>query len=251
MNLFVAVNIGNTRTSVGFIDDRGRVGRVMALATTRYAEEYASLRQQIAEGARVVCASVVPQATLALAEALGDLPIEVLAVRDDLGITFAGVNYAELGPDLFANALASWSLWGQDSLNVDLGTGSTFCVIKKGVYLGTAIVPGMELSFTALMRRAALLTEVPLAKPRRVINANTVECLQAGIYYGYLELVRGLIRRVQEEQGKLRVILTGGIGTFLQDGLGDVIDVYEPNLTLLGIWVAAKRLVSARNENGG
>lgn len=241
--MLLAVNIGNTRTNVGWLDDQGKVLSTLAVATTRHAEEYDSLAARVMPGTRVVCASVVPSATEALGKALAPrgIDVELLTPRDDLGLTFGGVDYHELGADLFANALASQWLWGKDALLVDLGTGSTFCVVKNGVYKGTTIVPGMELSFRALTSGAALLREVPLSKTPKVINVTTVECLQSGIYYGYLELVRGMIRRVQEEQGKLHVVLTGGIGAFLRDGLLDVVDIHEPNLTFIGVWLVATR----------
>jgi len=239
--MLLAVNIGNTRTNAGWVDAHGQVLCKMAVATSRHAEEYGGLISQVSPDTRVVYASVVPMATAALAKALlvRGANLELVVPRHDLGLAFGGVDYRELGADLFANALASQWLWNKDALLVDLGTGSTFCVVKDGVYRGTAIVPGMEISFRALTSGAALLREVPLAKAPRVINTTTVECLQAGIYYGYLELVRGMIRRVQQEHGKLFVVLTGGIGSFLCDGLMDVIDRYEPNLTLLGVWRAA------------
>jgi len=239
--MLLAVNIGNTRTNAGLINERGQVLSKAAVATSRHAEEYSSIVGPVMPGTRVVCASVVPMATQALAQALRphDIELELVVPRADLGLTFGGVDYRELGADLFANALASQWLWNKDALLVDLGTGSTFCVVKDGVYRGTAIVPGMEISFRALTSGAALLREVPLAKSPRVINITTVECLQSGIYYGYLELVRGMIKRVQSEQGQLFVVLTGGIGAFLCDGLGDCIDCYEPNLSLIGIWRVA------------
>ncbi len=239
--MLLAVNIGNTRTNAGWVDDHGQIVGTAAAATSRHAEEYGSLVRQVAPGTRVVCASVVPLATQALSQALAPLGIktELVIPRADLGLTFADVDYRELGADLFANALASLWLWNKDALLIDLGTGSTFCVVKKGVYRGTAIVPGMEISFRALTSGAALLREVPLRRPPRVINTTTTECLQAGIYYGYLELVRGMIRRVQQEQGTLFVVLTGGIAALLYDGLRDMVDCYEPNLTFTGIWRVA------------
>ncbi|MBT9154970.1 MAG: Type III pantothenate kinase [Firmicutes bacterium] len=254
--MLLAVNIGNTRTNAGWVDERGQIVSTAAVATSRHAEEYGSLVNQVTPGIRVVCASVVPLATEALARALLPFGIEMELVvpRADLGLTFGGVDYRELGADLFANALASLWLWNTDALLVDLGTGSTFCVVKGGVYCGTAIVPGMEISFRALTSGAALLREVPLVKPPRIINTTTVECLQSGIYYGYSELVRGMIRRVQLEQGNLLVVLTGGIGALLHDGLTDVIDCYEPNLTFTGIWrvavstAAGTRRDSTRNQ---
>jgi type III pantothenate kinase len=243
--MLLAVNIGNTRTNAGWMDEHGQVLSKMAVATSRHADEYGGLVSQVSPDTRVVCASVVPMATAALAQALltRGAKLELVVPRDDLGLAFGGVDHRELGADLFANALAALWLWNRDALLVDLGTGSTFCVVKDGVYRGTAIVPGMEISFRALTSGAALLREVPLTKAARVINTTTVECLQAGIYYGYLELVRGMIRRVQQEHGKLFVVLTGGIGSFLCDGLMDVIDRYEPNLTLIGIWRVARAAV--------
>ena len=127
--MLIAISIGNTRTNIGYLDERGRVVSVMAQATTRHADEYSGLAKQLAPLARVVCASVVPQATEALRQALLPRTMEVLAVRDDLGLAFATVNYGELGPDLYVNALASQWLWEQDCLNVDLGTGSTLSLI--------------------------------------------------------------------------------------------------------------------------
>ncbi|HSL93317.1 MAG TPA: type III pantothenate kinase [Bacillota bacterium] len=239
----MAVNINNTRTGVGFFAN-GALQESLSLPTAELISYVTALIARLSPDARIVCASVVPAMTADFAvEVAGKgFVVEALVAQEGLGISFAGVNYAELGADLFANALAVHELWGRDSLNVDLGTGSTFCVVKSGVYQGTVIVPGMELSFRALTDRAALLSEVELAKPRRIINITTTACLQAGIYYGYTELVRGMISRIQREQGKLFVVLTGGIGSFLQDELMDVVDVFEPDLSLLGIQLAAKKV---------
>lgn len=242
--MILAVNIGNTRTNAGVLSAEGTLIRNLSCYTTRTPEEYREFASTLPAGLRVLCSSVVPDATLAFADAIRPYGfcLEVVAARDDLGLRFSGLNYAELGADLFTNALASHYFWNRSVLNVDLGTGSTFCVIRDGVYLGTSIVPGMELSLRALTSSAALISTIELAKPSRVINTTTAECVQSGIYYGYLELVRGMINRVQREQGKLFVVLTGGIGSFLREELHDVVDVYEPNLTLYGLWVAAQKV---------
>jgi len=242
--MILAVNIGNTRTNAGVLSSEGTLLKNLSCNTSRSQLGYAAFAAALPVGARVLCSSVVPEATTALAEAIRPhgFALEVVTPRSDLGLSFSGLNYAELGADLFTNALASLYFWNRSVLNVDLGTGSTFCVIRDGVYLGTSIVPGMELSLRALTSGAALIKPIELAKPIKVINTTTVECVQSGIYYGYLELVRGMINRVQREQGKLFVVLTGGIGSFLREELHDVVDVYEPNLTLYGLWVAAQKI---------
>lgn len=241
--MLMAININNTRTGVGFFV-RDRLRESLSLPTAELPAHVPGLLSRLSSGARVVCASVVPAMSAVFSGELSaaGYAAEALTAQEGLGISFAGVNYTELGADLFANALAVHSIWGRDSLNVDLGTGSTFCVVKSGVYRGTVIVPGMELSFRALTDRAALLSTVELAKPERIINTTTTACLQAGIYYGYTELVRGMISRIQREHGKLFVVLTGGIGSFLKDELMDVVDVFEPDLSLLGIQLAAARM---------
>jgi pantothenate kinase type III len=240
-DLLVVVNINNTRTGYGCFNEQGELVRNGSISTSTDPSAYEEIAACTAPGMRVLCASVVPIATSALAKALAGrgLLLEELRARDDLGIHFGGLDYRELGADLFANAIAVQRIWKRDSLNVDLGTGSTFCVVRSGVYLGTTIVPGMELSLRALTDRAALLSSITLAKPEKIINTTTVECLQSGIYYGYTELVRGMVARIQKEQGKLFVVLTGGIGSFLQDELEDVVDVFDPVLTLRGIKYAA------------
>ncbi len=241
--MLVAVNINNTRTGAGLFVD-GALVESLSVPTVELLDNVPELLARLSPGARVVCASVVPAVTSEFAAALthSGFAVEALKAQEGLGISFAGVDYRELGADLFANALAVHEMWGRDSLNVDLGTGSTFCVVKSGVYRGTVIVPGMELSFRALTDRAALLSTVELTKPDRIINVTTTECLQAGIYYGYTELVRGMIARIQREHGKLFVVLTGGIGSFLRDELLDVVDVFEPELSLLGIKIAASKM---------
>lgn len=242
--MILAVNIGNTRTNAGVLSAEGSLVENLSCYTARTPEQYDEFASTLPAGVRVLCSSVVPEATLAFAHAIRPygFDLEIVAAREDLGLNFSGLNYSELGADLFTNALASQYFWNRSVLNVDLGTGSTFCVIRDGVYLGTSIVPGMELSLRALTSSAALIHPIELAKPSRVINTTTVECVQSGIYYGYLELVRGMINRVQREQGKLFVVLTGGIGSFLREELHDVVDIYEPNLTLYGLWVAAQKI---------
>ena len=205
--MILAVNIGNTRTNAGVLNNEGTLVLNLSCSTHRTPDGYSEFASTLPAGARVLCSSVVPEATRALADAIHPygFNLELVTARNDLGLSFSGLNYAELGADLFTNALASHHFWNRSVLNVDLGTGSTFCVIRDGIYQGTSIVPGMELSLRALTSGAALIRPIELAKPSRVINTTTVECVQSGIYYGYLELVRGMINRVQREQGKLYV----------------------------------------------
>ncbi|HHW98893.1 MAG TPA: type III pantothenate kinase [Firmicutes bacterium] len=245
--MLLTVNMGNTRTHAVSYQDGYRSPH-FATATTPQVEHYANWLKAISLVAptRILLASVVPPAASALAAAtreLWGLEPEVVKPREDLGVRFTTVDYKQdLGADLFVNAVVSHHDYGGNILNVDLGTASTFCVIKDGLYLGTSIVPGMELSIKAMIQGTALLKDFALQKIDKVIQDNTTACLQSGIYFGYFELVRGMIARIQQEEGPLKVVLTGGIGTFLHDELAPYVDHFRPELTLEGLRLIAQLL---------
>lgn len=245
--MLLTINMGNTRTHAVYYRGRHKSPH-FATATIPQVEHYSSWLRAIPVIAptRILLASVVPGAATALAAAateLWGLTPELVRPREDLGIRFTAVDYQhDLGADLFVNAVVSGHDYGGNILNVDLGTASTFCVIKEGLYLGTSIIPGMELSIRAMIQGTALLKDFTLQKLDKVIQDNTPACLQSGIYFGYFELVRGMIARIQGEEGPLQVVLTGGIGTFLHDELAPYVDHFRPELTLEGLQLIAQLL---------
>jgi type III pantothenate kinase len=244
--MLLTINMGNTRTKALLYQGEEKNGHYV-IPTGKERRLYEDFLQSMPRPSRILLSSVVPAAAaelIAAADLVWGLPVEAISAREDLGLSFATVDYHQLGSDLFVNAVASQSFYGGNLLNVDLGSASTFCVIKDGVYLGTSIVPGMELSIRAMIAGTALLEDFVLQKIEGVIQDNTVACLQSGIYYGYFELVSGMIRRIQEEQGPLTVVLTGGIGTFLYDELAPFVQHFRPDLTLEGLKLIADLLPS-------
>lgn len=239
--MLLTINQGNTRTkALFFAADRQEYDVV---DTHGGEEHFRSWFSRLPNPGRILLSSVVPEAATALSRAalqVFGLPVEQVQAREDLGIRFTTVDYHHLGADLFVNAVISHHQYGGNLLNVDLGSASTFCVIKDGLYLGTSIVPGMELSIRAMIAGTALLKDFELVKMERIIHDNTVACLQSGIYFGYFELVRGMIERIKAEQGPLRVVLTGGIGTFLHEELAPYVDYFRPNLTMEGLKLIAE-----------
>jgi type III pantothenate kinase len=129
---------------------------------------------------------------------------------------------------------------------VDFGTGTTFDVISRdGEYIGGIICPGIGISADALFQRAARLPRVDVRKPGTVIGQTTVNAMQAGLFFGYVELVDGLVRRIRSELtdgDKAIVIATGGLADVLSSDARSIQHV-EPNLTLEGL-----RLIWERNQ---
>jgi type III pantothenate kinase len=162
------------------------------------------------------------------------------------GVPLLVDNPREVGADRVVNTLAAHRLCGTACIVVDFGTSTNIDVVSaRGEFLGGALAPGIEISMEALATRAAALRTVELVTPRTVIGKNTVECLQAGVIYGFAGQVDGLVRRIVAELGPtaepVTVLATGGLAP-LMDGCSDTIEHYVPDLTLYGL-----RLTYLRN----
>ena len=107
-----------------------------------------------------------------------------------------------VGPDRLVNTVAGYDLFGGDLILVDFGTATTFDVVDAdGAYVGGAIAPGVNLSLQALHEAAARLPHVDIAKPQRVVGTNTVACMQSGVFWGYVGLVREILQPHQSRAG--------------------------------------------------
>jgi type III pantothenate kinase len=142
----------------------------------------------------------------------------------------------ELGPDRIAVALGALRLHRPPLIVVHLGTGTVFeAVSREGVYLGGAIAPGLGVATEALAGRAAMLSSVELAPPKKAIGANTTAAMQSGIMFGYAELIEGMVRRFKAEVGEdAWVIATGGWANLMSQ-LTQVFDEVDENLSLYGL----------------
>ena len=143
-----------------------------------------------------------------------------------------------VGPDRLVNTVAGHDLYGGDLIIVDFGTATTFDVVDTdGAYIGGVIAPGVNLSLEALHNAAAALPHVDISKPQSVIGTNTVSCIQSGIFWGYVGLVREICARIKAERGReMRVIATGGLAPLFQQTV-DLFDAYQDDLTMHGLTV--------------
>ncbi len=143
-----------------------------------------------------------------------------------------------VGPDRLVNAAGAHDRHGGDLIVVDFGTATTFDVVAHdGAYIGGAIAPGVNLSLEALHHAAAALPHVDISKPQAVIGTNTVHCMQSGVFWGYIGLVRGICDRIKAEYAApMQIIGTGGLAPLFETG--DVLfDVIEDDLTMHGLTV--------------
>ncbi len=252
--MLIAIDAGNTHTVVGLFEgdeltDHWRI----ATNPARTSDEHALLVSQfLAQYDRgfddvtgMVVSSTVPRLTgvlRTLAERYLSVAPVVLEPGTRSGIPILYDNPRQVGPDRIANAVSAWERYGGPTIMVDFGTATTVDAISaKGEYVGGAILPGIEISLDALFARAAALSWVELAKPRRVIGKTTAESVQSGVLYGFASAVDGLVTRFQSELGPCTVVSTGGLAELIAP-LSETIQHHDPWLTLRGL-----RLIHAMN----
>ena len=159
------------------------------------------------------------------------------------GLNIKYENPREVGTDRIVNAVGALVQYGGKPLIIiDFGTAITYCYLNaRGDYLGGAIAPGITISTEALYARAAKLPRFEIVKTNQVIGKNTVSAMQAGVFFGFIGQVEGIVSRMkaQSEEEPL-VVATGGLATLIADET-QMIDVVDSDLTLKGLAAIYKR----------
>jgi type III pantothenate kinase len=259
--MLLAIDVGNTNVTIGVF--RGEALEHhwrLASLRERTADELGILITRLLEQAHIdraslvgiVVASVVPPLTRPIEEMceryFGRRPLLVDA--SNAGIPIRYTPPGDVGADRIVNAVAAWEAYGEASkaplIVVDFGTGTTFDVISgEREYLGGIICPGIGISADALFQRAARLPRVDVRKPAGVVGQSTVHAIQSGLFFGYVEMVDGLVRRIKAsipDGERAVVIATGGLAGDLADETTCLQHV-NPDLTLHGL-----RLIWDRNQ---
>jgi type III pantothenate kinase len=241
-------DVGNTNMAIGVFKEQELVGHWrIRTDTLRTSDEFAIIISELCSliGLKleqidaVVISSVVPAVMMEL-ELLSSKyfkcqPLVVEAgIKTGLAIKYE--NPREVGADRVVNAVAGFHKYGGPLIIVDFGTATTFCVInQKGDYLGGAIAPGIKVASEALVSRTAKLPRVELVKPKSILGKNTISSIQAGIIYGFVGQVEGIINRMKKElEFSPRVVATGGLASVIA-GETDCIDIIDDLLTMDGL----------------
>lgn len=254
--MLLVIDIGNTNTVFGLYrgselayswrlqTDQARTADEWTLAVHGL---FAMAGLDVREVEDVIIASVVPPVLPAIETLCRNaLNREPCVVGPG---TFAGMpilydNPREVGADRIVNAVAAYARKQCSLIVVDFGTATTFDVItSRGEYLGGAIAPGLGISAEALYQRASKLPRVEIACPPQVIAKNTVNSMQAGLFYGYVGLVDGIVARMKQElRDAPWVLATGGLAGLVAPHSATISEV-DPNLTLEGL-----RIIFERNK---
>lgn len=247
--MLLAIDIGNTNIHLGLWQaDSWALSWRARTVTDKMPDEYAVLVRNFLNSAEigwraitgVVISSVVPPLTRAfveLTERYTHLKPLVVTHQVKTGIKVAIDQPEQAGADRIVNSAAVAALYGGPAIVIDFGTATTFDVISKdNEYCGGAIAPGINLAHDALVSRAARLHKIDLVPPPDPIGKNTIHAMQSGIFWGYVSLVEGLVKRIKESMGdeSIQVIATGGLAVLFNEHT-QVIDRIASELTLDGL----------------
>ena len=246
--MFIAIDIGNTNVVIGIYRNSELIAHWrLSSQTARTSDECwillsSLLKSNLIEMEQVqggIISSVVPNLTATFMQVLEDYfqhnPIIVSSeLKIDLKILYEDPR--AVGADRICNAVAGFHRYGGPLVILDFGTATTFDVVSiNNEYLGGIIAPGIELTAAVLHQRAARLPKVELKFPASVIGTTTESSIQAGLMFGTVELINGLITRIEGQLGTpVKTVATGGLAKVVVPYANKIVPV-EPFLSLEGL----------------
>jgi type III pantothenate kinase len=256
--MLLVIDVGNTNITLGVYDDADlKASFRLTTSTARTSDEYGLILCDLLKAKKivtedinsVVIASVVPKLMHSLASGiikyLGLTPL-IVGIGTKTGIKISAVNPKEIGADRVVDAVAAYEIYGGPVLVADFGTAITYDLINAdGTFIAAVTSPGLRISANALWTQTAKLPEIEIAMPDTILAKDTVTSMQAGLVFGCIGQTEYIIKRMLKEAGinKCKVIATGGLGKIISEAT-DIIDVYDPNLTLMGL-----KIINDKNRN--
>lgn len=250
--MLLAIDAGNTNIVFAIYDGEEQIEQCrLDTITGSIPEVVNDIAQKYPDIKDVIISSVVPKANEAFEKSCSYLlKVEpVFVTHENIGIEIDLDRPEEVGADRIVNAVAVVEHYQSPAIIVDFGTATTFDVVDdQGRYGGGVIAPGINLSLQALEQAAAKLPDIKIEKPAKVIGKNTIDAMQSGIYWGYIGLIEGTIKRIADEMGATPIIIaTGGLAPLFDKGT-EMIKHVDQDLTMKGLVKLNKQLTSSHER---
>lgn len=247
--MLLVIDVGNTNITLGVFRGDELLGTFrMTTKIPRTSDEYGITLKELVERQgilstdidAVIIASVVPDIMHSLGSAMikyfGIKPM-IVSAGIKTGIRIRTENPKQVGADRIVDAVAAYTIHGGPVIVIDFGTATTYDIVgADGTFDAAVIAPGIRISAQAMWERAAMLPAVEIKKPDSILAKETVASMQAGIVFGQIGQTEYIVKKIRQESGytDAKVIASGGLGKMIARET-DIIDVYDPQLTLKGL----------------
>lgn len=247
--MLLVIDVGNTNITLGVFKEETIVGTYrITTKIPRTSDEFGLLFCDLLQVKgiertsidAVIIASVVPAIMYSLTSAvikyLEVTPL-IVGAGTKTGIKIMTANAKEVGADRIVDLVAAYEEYGGPIFVIDFGTATTYDLLTEdGRFTAGITSPGIRISANALWSDTAKLPEIEIKKPDSILAKDTVSSMQAGLVYGTIGQTEYIINKVKEESmlSNLKVVATGGLGKIIADAT-ELIDIYDPNLTLKGL----------------
>ena len=255
--MLLALDVGNTNITIG-VFKRKEIIEVFRITTKlpRTSDEFGILISSLlkekgldeGEVKAAIIGSVVPNIMHSLSSGLikyFDVKPIIVGPGIKTGINLGRFNPREVGADRIVDLVAGYEIYGGPALVIDYGTATTYDIVtENGVFLAGVIAPGIRTSAQALWGEADMLPAIEIRKPASILAKETISSMQGGLLYGQIGQTEYIVKRLKEESGytDAKVVATGGLGKMIVSDT-DVVDVYDPQLTLKGL-----RIIFEKNK---
>ena len=250
----IVVDIGNTNALLGRLDkdkiiDQLRI-ETRELLEIKASDNLISIIQNFIKGGEIVVISgVVPVAEHHLTKIISGISkeIKIFNVSTDYlrrFIEFDLENPNEVGDDRIINAIAAKVKYSSPIIIVDFGTATTIDVVNyEGKYSGGMICPGVNLSIKSLSEGTAMLPLIKFKKSNELIGKNTIQAMESGIYWGYISMIEGLVRKLKRSKNlaDANTLATGGLSRLFENDL-ECINYFDYDLTLRGLSIISESI---------
>ena len=255
--MLLVIDVGNTNITLGVFRQEELLGTFrMMTKLPRTSDEYGIMLRELVERQGISCddidaviiASVVPDIMHSLGSAIikyFNIKPMIVSAGIKTGIKIQTENPKQVGADRIVDAVAAYTIHGGPVIVIDYGTATTYDVVgPDGTFEAAVIAPGIRTSAQAMWGQAAMLPAIDIRKPESILAKETISCMQAGIVFGQIGQTEYIVNKIREESGytDAKVVASGGLGKIIASET-DVIDVYDPQLTLKGL-----RIIYEKNK---
>lgn len=258
--MLLAIDVGNTNITNAVFENENCIASFrMTTKTPRTSDEYSITINEllkikgidVSQIDSVIIASVVPNIMHSLVggvyKSFGVTPM-IVGEGTKTGIRIDIPNPREMGADRVVDAAAGYYLYGGPCIIIDFGTATTYDLVQEDGALTAGITsPGIRICANALWRETSKLPEIEIAKPATILAKDTITSMQAGLVYGYIGQTEYIVERIKKESGlsNVKVVATGGLGKLIYEST-DVIDSYDPMLTMKGLQIIYEKTIGRK-----